>query len=278
MLTQLTAHMVEKPWGRDDLAPPFVDSDAAISEPIGELWYQSPIDASDDPLLIKYLFTSEKLSVQVHPDDCAARAGGHKSGKAECWYVLDAKPDAVLGLGLKTSISPDALRQASLSGAVEQMIDWKPTKAGDVWYVPPGTIHAIGPGLTLIEVQQNIDLTYRLYDYGRPRALHLDDAIAVANAAPYAMQHHSHYDGTDMLVHEWPHFGMALCSGADGLANLSAMIGDGYYCVPINGAMHHQAAALMPGNVYHIASGQPHHSLTMEYGANLLIGWPRSGA
>lgn len=148
---------------------------------IGELWFDGPADA---PLLVKYLFTSDRLSVQVHPNDEQARARGLR-GKSECWYVVEAEPGASIGLGLKRKVTADGLHAAALDGSIVELLDWRPVTAGDFLAVPAGTIHAIGGGITLVEIQQNSDVTYRLYDYGRPRELHLDDALAVANRGPY---------------------------------------------------------------------------------------------
>src|SRR5262249_13298778 len=132
----------------------------------------------------KFLFTSERLSIQVHPDDPAARAAGHPRGKDEAWLVLGADAGATIGLGLTHAVSREALRAAALDGSVEGLIDWRPVQTGDCFYSPAGTIHALGAGLTVLEIQQNLDLTYRLYDYGRPRELHLDEALAVADLSP----------------------------------------------------------------------------------------------
>jgi mannose-6-phosphate isomerase len=176
---KLRARQVEKPWGREALPPPFGETGGRR---VGEIWFEG---AGDLPLLAKYIFTSEKLSVQVHPDDAAARARGLASGKSECWYILDAEPGAVLGLGLKREVSGDALRAAAEDGSIEALMDWVPVSAGDFYFVPAGTVHAIGAGIALLEFQQNSDVTYRLYDYGRPRELHLDDGLAVAKAGPY---------------------------------------------------------------------------------------------
>jgi mannose-6-phosphate isomerase len=178
----LERHFVEKPWGRDDVPTPF---GAPADQRIGEVWYEAA-DGSPLPLLVKWLFTSEKLSIQVHPSDDQARARGLPSGKEECWYIVSAEPGAVLGMGTKQPLTSDELRAASLSGEIEALMDWKPVKAGDYFYIPAGTVHAIGAGITLVEVQQYADITYRLYDYGRPRELHLDDGVAVSKAAPYA--------------------------------------------------------------------------------------------
>ncbi|MGH6633446.1 MAG: phosphoheptose isomerase, partial [Sphingopyxis sp.] len=100
--------------------------------------------------------------------------------------ILGAAPDSVIALGTKAPVDAAVLRDAALDGSIEQLLDWKPVKAGDFFYVPSGTVHAIGAGLTLIEVQQNSETTYRLYDYGRPRELHLEDGIAVSDPRPYA--------------------------------------------------------------------------------------------
>lgn len=180
---KLITRAVAKPWGKRDLLPAF-GTVAADAEPVGEIWFEDP-RGGDPELLVKYLFTSEKLSIQVHPNDEAARASGYPRGKDEAWVVLDAGPGATIGIGLHEAATPEELRAAALDGRIEEMLDWKPAKAGDVYYSPAGTVHALGPGLTLIEVQQNVDLTYRLYDYGRPRELHLEEGIAVSNAVPY---------------------------------------------------------------------------------------------
>ena len=171
---------MERVWGRRDLPAGF--GDCSGEAPIGEVWYE---DGEDAALLVKYLFTSERLSIQVHPDDAAARARGLARGKDEAWLVIDAEPGAVIGLGLKHAVPAEALREAALDGSLETLIDWRPARVGDFYYSPGGTVHAIGAGLSLVEIQQNLDLTYRLYDYGRPRELHLDDAVAVADPAPF---------------------------------------------------------------------------------------------
>lgn len=184
--TLLTTHRVEKPWGRMKLWPGFDDPPAG-GEPVGEIWFQTP-DGDAPDLLVKYLFTSEKLSVQVHPDDAQARAAGHPRGKDEAWLILDAAPDSTIALGTLAPMGEAELREAALDGSIEHLLDWKPVKAGDFFYSPAGTVHAIGAGITLIEVQQNVDLTYRLYDYGRPRELHLEDGVAVSDARPFEPQ------------------------------------------------------------------------------------------
>lgn len=175
-MTLLKTRSIEKPWGRVNLSPRFANPG---SEPIGEIWFEPP--AALDSLLVKYIFTSENLSVQCHPSDAQTLAQGlGRQGKEECWLVLDAEPGARLGIGFDQSIGPDAMRRAALNGSIERLLTWHPVKPGDFFYIPANTVHAIGAGISLIEVQQNSDITYRLYDYGRPRELHLDAGIAVA--------------------------------------------------------------------------------------------------
>ncbi|MET0372969.1 MAG: class I mannose-6-phosphate isomerase [Rhizorhabdus sp.] len=182
--TKLTNHRVEKPWGRHDLAPLFADQ-PADAPAIGEIWYDDP-SAQPRELLVKYLFTSERLSVQVHPDDAAAQARGFPRGKDEAWIILSAESDSTIALGLTETMEEDAVRAAALNGSIEHKLYWKPVKAGEVIYSPAGTIHAIGAGLRLVEVQQNLDLTYRFFDYGSARELHLDDAMAVSEFGPFS--------------------------------------------------------------------------------------------
>lgn len=172
----LPKRMVEKPWGKDVLPAPFT---APEGQRIGEIWFEPPHEMPD--ILVKYIFTSEKLSVQVHPSDAQARELGESDrGKEECWLVLDAEPGATLGIGFKAPIDADRMRAAALDGTIEDLMEWYPVQRGDFFYIPAGTVHAIGAGITLVEIQQNSDITYRLYDYGRPRELHLDKGVAVA--------------------------------------------------------------------------------------------------
>ena len=207
---KLSKHLVEKPWGRTDIPVQFGDMGGRR---IGEIWYED--DGPERlPILVKWLFTSEKLSIQVHPNDEQAQARGMPSGKEECWYIVDAEPGAVLGMGTKQPLNDDQLRAASLSGEIEQLMDWKPVEAGDYFYIPAGTVHAIGAGITLVEVQQFADITYRLYDYGRPRELHLDDGVAVSDARPYAEQRSGNGKRGGQLV-DGPHFRLWLLSDSD---------------------------------------------------------------
>ncbi len=140
------------------------------------------------PLLIKFIDAKDKLSIQVHPDDAYAKAAGcaDPRGKTEMWIVLEASMGAELIFGTKESFTQEELRAAIEDGTLEDMMNYVPVKAGDVFYIPAGLIHAIGGGILLAEVQQNCDTTYRVYDYNRKqadgslRALHVDDAVKCA--------------------------------------------------------------------------------------------------
>jgi mannose-6-phosphate isomerase len=180
---------------------------AGTTEPVGEAWLTGPasvvetgamagktlaevaaeagealVGADGDaefPLLVKLLFPSDKLSVQVHPDDAQAQAMGQPRGKTECWYVLEAEPGATIALGLKPGATPDVVRAAIAAGTLEDWMEWVPVSVGDMVFVDAGTVHAIGPGVVLLETQQTCDITFRMYDYGRPRELHVEQALGV---------------------------------------------------------------------------------------------------
>jgi mannose-6-phosphate isomerase len=139
----------------------------------------APEIGGEFPLLVKLLFPAEKLSVQVHPDDAHARALGETRGKTECWYVLDADAGAAVALGLKNGVGVAEVKGAVADGTMESLLEWVPVSAGDMLFVDAGTVHAIGPGVVLLETQQTSDVTYRLYDYGRPRELHLEKGLQV---------------------------------------------------------------------------------------------------
>lgn len=138
------------------------------------------------PLLVKVLFPREKLSVQVHPDDAQAQAIGWARGKTECWYVLSAEAGAQVAVGFREALSSEQIRAAIADGTLEEKLRYLPVKAGDMVYVDAGTVHAIGPGMVVLETQQYSDVTYRLYDYGRPRELHVDAGLAVSRASSAA--------------------------------------------------------------------------------------------
>lgn len=176
-----------KPWGAVDLRP--WSSVGCEGTCTGELWYERPgIEPPSSSLLLKLLFTSQPLSIQVHPDDTYAQSVGLPNGKTEAWYVLSAVPGAVVGLGLKHPVSPRQLRQAIGDGSISELIVWQGVAADDVIFVPAGTIHAIGAGLVVAEIQQRSDATFRLYDHGRQRELHIDRAVTVAKTGPAEFQ------------------------------------------------------------------------------------------
>ncbi len=203
----LPTRMVEKVWGRTALPAPFAAPDA---QPIGEIWFEPPPEMPD--LLVKYLFTSQKLSVQVHPS--AAQAHPGEDGKEECWLVLDAEPDARLAIGFDEPVAPDTIEAAALDGSIEQLLTWYTAQPGDVFMLPPGTVHAIGPGLSLVEVQQSSDTTFRLYDYGRARELHLGRGLAVARGEPYPAELRGTVAERGVTLIEGEHFRLDRVEGA----------------------------------------------------------------
>ncbi len=191
-------------WGYDDLRPWF--NVRAEGGPIGEAWLTgdmclvgsgphkgkrldamfrefheellgASVRAAGSPLLIKVIFAKERLSVQVHPDDTMAQKYGHSRGKTECWYALDAEPGARVAVGLRPGITQQQVEQGIEAGTLEESLNILPVVKGDMFFVDAGTVHAIWPGAILLETQQNCDLTYRMYDYGRPRELHIEKAL-----------------------------------------------------------------------------------------------------
>src|SRR3954469_17091410 len=203
---------VERVWGTRDLSLIYphktVRKGGEFEQPIGEVWLTGTQcrvsngefsgqtlgdmtarfgrelvgDAAPDPkhfpLLLKFLFPTQKLSVQVHPDDDDAKAIGQACGKTECWYVLAAKPGAQVGLGFIAGTSKPDVKQAIVEKRLEQLMNWIDVHPGELIYVDAGTVHAIGPGVAMVETQQNSGTTYRLYDCGRPRELHVEQGLA----------------------------------------------------------------------------------------------------
>jgi len=167
---RLQPSLREKVWGRTRLEPWFADSTVKI----GEAWYLADREL---PLLVKLIFTSERLSVQVHPDD----GEDGPRGKTEMWHILAAEPGASIALGFREPLTRERLRAATLSGEIEHLVNWIPVKAGETYFTPAHTVHAIGAGIVLCEIQQNSDVTYRLWDYGRPRPLHVEQAVPIAD-------------------------------------------------------------------------------------------------
>lgn len=195
-----------RPWGTTDLSPIYPDHKfdekigeawltgdhckvangplagktlAAVSEDLGSAFVgEAARDARRFPLLLKFLFPHEKLSVQVHPDDAQAQRTGQPWGKTECWYVATARPGAQVAMGLKPGVTASALREAIATNRAEELLNWINIYPGEMIYVAGGTVHTLGPGSILVETQQQSDCTYRLYDYGRPRELHLKEGLA----------------------------------------------------------------------------------------------------
>ncbi len=176
---RLVPKALPKVWGATKLEPWHRDA----NEKIGEVWLAHP-QGERLPLLVKFLYTSAALSVQVHPSDDYARRHENSSGKTEVWVILRAEPGARIAHGLREPVSRERLRAAALSGEIEELLHWVTVSEGDVLFTPAGVIHAIGAGIALCEIQQNSDVTYRLYDYGRPRELHIDKAVEVSRLEP----------------------------------------------------------------------------------------------
>jgi mannose-6-phosphate isomerase len=201
---RIAPRFVERVWGTYDLRPWF--DHVAVGEPVGEVWlngddclvetgplagltvssifeqYSEAILGSDaapssSPLLLKIIYAKSKLSVQVHPDDALAQKYGEPRGKTECWYALSAQPGAQVACGLNPGVSLDTVRKGIVDGTLEESLQMLDVAAGDTIFVDAGTVHAIWPGSVLLETQQNCDLTYRMYDYGRPRQLHVEKSI-----------------------------------------------------------------------------------------------------
>lgn len=201
---RIEPRFVVRVWGYRDLRPWY--DRTADSDPLGEVWLtgdectiatgphagqtlgslfaQVPeamlgaaATSQGSPLLVKMIFAREKLSVQVHPDDAMARKYGEPRGKSECWYALSAEHGAQVAAGVKPGVTLDQIKDGIHDGTLEQSLNVLPVEAGDMIYVDAGTVHAIWPGSILLETQQNSDITYRMYDYGRPRELHIEKSL-----------------------------------------------------------------------------------------------------
>ncbi|HVT96578.1 MAG TPA: type I phosphomannose isomerase catalytic subunit [Acidobacteriaceae bacterium] len=202
---RLAPYFRTRPWGFEDLHPWY--DYKTDGDPIGEVWLTGEmcladtgpmtgkslavitkqhgdallgqgLNGPDFPLLIKLLFPKDKLSVQVHPDDTLAQHYGEPRGKTECWYALDAKPGASVALGIRPGVTLEQVKSAVQDTTLESLLEMVPVQTGDMIFVDAGTVHAMGPGLVILETQQSSDLTYRMYDYGSARELHLDKSFA----------------------------------------------------------------------------------------------------
>jgi len=188
---RLTPSLREKVWGKTQLAPWFPDT----AEKIGEAWFLADREL---PLLVKLIFTSERLSVQVHPDD----GEDGPRGKTEMWHILEAEPGATIALGFRERITRERLAEATRTGEIENLLNWIPVRAGQTFFTKAHTVHAIGAGIVLCEIQQNSDVTYRLWDYGRPREIHVEKAVPICDLEvhPGAAQPVGIGDGRELLV------------------------------------------------------------------------------
>jgi mannose-6-phosphate isomerase len=203
---RITPWFAERVWGSQDLHP-WYDRVASGDHPIGEAWLtgeqcvvatgahagqtlgalftEAPEAllgpaaprSGESPLLIKVIFAKEKLSVQVHPDDAMAQKYGYPRGKAECWYVLGAEPGAQVACGLKPGVTLDEVKAEIEAGTLESSLNMLHVATGEMVFVDAGTVHSIWPGSILLETQQNCDLTYRMYDYGREREMHIQKSL-----------------------------------------------------------------------------------------------------
>jgi mannose-6-phosphate isomerase len=208
-LLKLETRIVDKPWGRSG-----IDARFGVMEDrqVGEIWFEAPAGRELD-VMAKYLFTTERLSIQVHPDDATAHARGHRSGKDECWIVLAVDDNAEVGIGTVREASADEVIAAARDGSIIDLMDWRKASVGDFIYNPAGTIHTLGPGLTVLEIQQAVDVTYRLFDHGRPRQLHLAESHDVVKARPHHHRLDTKVGQQSLLLVAGPHFGVAWCVG-----------------------------------------------------------------
>lgn len=266
----LPTRKVEKPWGSDVLPAPFT---APAGQRIGEIWFEPP--PALPQLLVKYIFTSEKLSVQCHPSDAQTLGRGlGRQGKEECWLVIAAEPGATLGIGFREPVDAQTMRRAALDGSIEQMLVWHEVVPGDFFYIPANTVHAIGAGVTVIEIQQNSDITYRLYDYGRPRELHLDEGIAVASGAVYDSANAKCAGaGSDVNLVDGPYFRLDQLAGAPDAA-VSARYRGPLLVIPREGVVNVAGEAVSPGEC---ALADDIGAVRFADGGTCLIAQPQAG-
>lgn len=287
-----------RPWGVTDLSPWFANPTPDVK--VGEAWFTAvdnmtsagpafgeltrrhaeqilgPGQGEECPLLVKILFTSEQLSVQVHPDDAyAAEHHAGSRGKTEAWYVIAAEANATIGLGLSAPLTREQGEAAAVSGEIERLMDWRPACAGDTFLVPAGTVHAIGPGLTLIEVQEQSDITYRLFDYGRGRELHLEHGLAVADLGPYTLGSDTHptaENGRTILTH-CRYFTMetrTIC----GEVRFAPLAPHFHVVVVIKGEGTLAGEPLVPGAVWCVPATADPFVVASAEGCDVLIAYP----
>jgi mannose-6-phosphate isomerase len=254
MIERISPKPVEKPdWGSTKLEPWFPNPGTKV----GEMWFEGP---PASPLLIKFLFTSAALSVQVHPTDEYAWEHHQSRGKTEMWHILAAEPGAQIAAGFREPITAERMRAAAESGEIEQLLEWHEANPGDTFFIPAGTVHAIGGGLTLCEIQQASDITYRLYDYGRARELHLDHGVRVSHTGPHAARQQAR----EGLLVECPYFTTEKLYIA-GRKQLAPLDRDQTLIV-LQGAGETGGRVIRAGEVFRIPAGE-----AVELGGHLAI-------
>lgn len=271
LMRQLLPHPIAKPWGRDHL-PDWLGN--VPGGRVGEVIFGAA-SAWQPALLVKYILTSERLSIQVHPDDAAARRDGHAHGKDEAWLILDCKPGATVGLGFRETTTGEAVRAAIAGERLEELIDWRPAAPGQFYMVPAGTVHAIGADILLVEVQRNADITYRLYDYGRDRPLHVEQALACARLEPYdlSVPHIMATETCDLLNADQYPFGLRhIAFAAD---ERIVMGGRGpIWFVPLEGAGNLSGSPWKSGECWIVDAGEQLHATSA---GRALIATPDGG-
>lgn len=324
---------VERIWGTPDLRPWYdhVTEAATGHNPIGEVWLTgddclvasgilagqslsavfaehsramlgSQNDSGASPLLLKVIFAREKLSVQVHPDDRLAQKYGNPRGKTECWYVLAAQSDARVAVGLLPGVTLAQVERGVTDGTLEEHLQSLPVATGEMIFVDAGTVHAIWPGSVLLETQQNCDLTYRLYDYGRPRELHVAKALEAIRLETAAGKVVPEIVGDQIVLVESAYFcvekmmaqgsiagashpvsgtdsgtvsgvGSGVVSGQPGLQYLFAASGQGIIRSAINGEF--ETVDLQPRQVVVVPASSPAWTIEDAGGLDLIRITPR---
>lgn len=253
-MRQIPPRYTARVWGTRKLTPWFSDPEV----PTGEVSF----DVSPEfPLLVKFIFTEERLSIQVHPGDAYARTHANARGKTEMWHILAAADDARIALGFNAHYTGAQVREAVQSRTIEDLVNWIPVHPGETYYAPAGTVHAIGAGLKLCEIQQNSDVTYRLYDYGRPRELHLEDGLSVAKFQPF--------DGRRSLPLHCEHFTTEELSYTQPITYLPQLPRD-HLLIILDGSASLAGQELKPGQVWHIPKDSPALALIPSAGLRML--------
>lgn len=244
-------------WGVDSLAPYFEMPPLDKPEDkIGEVWFEVSAECA---LLVKFLFTEKSLSVQVHPDDEYAGKHERSRGKTEMWHILSAKPDAKIALGFREPQTEEQIREAIDQNVLDKLLEWVPVKAGDTFFAEAGVVHAIGAGITLVEIQQNSDVTYRFFDYGSGRPLHIEQAFAVAEL--------DRYDGRRELPVTCQHFTTDLVE--TGSSHLDDSDGERIW-ITLEGSGAINGERFGPGQAWHVEEGSGPVKIVPDGEARLL--------